>query len=468
MPVIFLDPSPSTNDGFDVEAQYQMVPAGGVRRMGFWVQDDEPEDVIIYCTDPNKAYLYGLYIIQGHAAIQGSGYFVKRGSAIRFFIGGRDPGATVLTVETVSGRPRGFLLVSVKPQLRRTYQLAIISDPIHVPTKDLVGNNLAANMLAAAKLWLEQANISLERVGPINDVIVPMNLEDPLVIDDLDKVNAIARASHTPQLQSAHIYVYGTWNLVYRTNPNVGGSTSYNMCFVENQWTGRSGALICAHELGHALGLQHSTGLRIDLLMQASAITNDFLDMLDIEWTNRLPWPPGVAPGLYGAAASSVGENHKGASGPLRSNLFAGDVRLEACALSNPSHVTPGATGPHVRKIQAAVMVLDGAVIVKAELDAARYGPSTARAVLAYKTKRRIINRAYESQADDIVGIMTIKALDSELVARQIEEKPILTNRCPRICGFRPPGSKDILAKRLAGAAGETRRAANNNLGQSC
>jgi hypothetical protein len=121
-----------------------------------------------------------------------------------------------------------------------------------------------------------------------------------------------------------------------------------------------------------------------------------------------------------------------------------------------------------VRKIQAAVMVLDGAVIVKAELDAARYGPSTARAVLAYKTKRRIINRAYESQADDIVGIMTIKALDSELVARQIEEKPILTNRCPRICGFRPPGSKDILAKRLAGAAGETRRAANNNLGQSC
>jgi hypothetical protein len=181
----------------------------------------------------------------------------------------------------------------VKPQLRRTYQLAIISDPIHVPTKDLVGNNLAANMLAAAKLWLEQANISLERVGPINDVIVPMNLEDPLVIDDLDKVNAIARASHTPQLQSAHIYVYGTWNLVYRTNPNVGGSTSYNMCFVENQWTGRSGALICAHELGHALGLQHSTGLRIDLLMQASAITNDFLDMLDIEWTNRLPWPLG-------------------------------------------------------------------------------------------------------------------------------------------------------------------------------
>ncbi len=144
MTVVFLDPQPGANDGFDVEAQYQMVPAGGSRPMGFLAQDDEPEDVIVYCTDPNKAYLWGLYIIQGHAAIQGSGYFVKRGAAIRFFIGGRDAGATVLRAETVSGKPRGFLLLSVKPQLRLTYQLAIISDPIHVPAKDLVGANLAA------------------------------------------------------------------------------------------------------------------------------------------------------------------------------------------------------------------------------------------------------------------------------------------------------------------------------------
>src|SRR5262245_58020955 len=146
MAVVFMDPQPGTNDGFDIEAQYQMVPAGGSRRMAFWVQPDESEDVIIYCTDPNKAYLWGLYVIQGHAAIQGSGYFVKRSAAIRFFIGGRDPGATSITVETVSGKPRGFLLLSVKPQLRLTYQLAVLSDPIHVPAKDLVGRNLETNM----------------------------------------------------------------------------------------------------------------------------------------------------------------------------------------------------------------------------------------------------------------------------------------------------------------------------------
>src|SRR4030095_3304699 len=132
-------------------------------------QNVQTDDVIVYCADPNKAYLFGLYTIQGYAAIRGSGYFVRRDSAIRFFIGGRDPGPTQLIVETVRGVRRGVLLLSVKQQLRVPYQLAIIPDPIHVPAKVLVGSNLATNMLGAAKLWLEQANVALERVGPIND-----------------------------------------------------------------------------------------------------------------------------------------------------------------------------------------------------------------------------------------------------------------------------------------------------------
>jgi hypothetical protein len=35
---------------------------------------------------------------------------------------------------------------------------------------------------------------------------------------------------------------------------------------------------------------------------------------------------------------------------------------------------------------------------------------------LAYKTKRKIVNRAYQSQADNIVGKMTIRSLDDELL----------------------------------------------------
>jgi hypothetical protein len=142
----------------------------------------------------------------------------------------------------------------------------------------------------------------------------------------------------------------------------------------------------------------------------------------------------------------------------LKSNLFAGDARLEACAVSNPDHVTPGATGPHVRKIQGAVMVLDGAVINKNEVEAGRYGPSTARAVLAYKRKRDIVNRSYQSQADDIVGIMTIKALDAEVLARQVEVKPTMSIRCPRNCGCRPEAGKALVAEALSDVAKRTPR----------
>jgi peptidoglycan hydrolase-like protein with peptidoglycan-binding domain len=107
----------------------------------------------------------------------------------------------------------------------------------------------------------------------------------------------------------------------------------------------------------------------------------------------------------------------------LQSRLFARDPKLEAAAVSNPAHIVPGAVGDHVGKIQQALRALDGAVINSAELDGKRYGPSTANAVLSYKRKRNIINRSYQTQADDIVGIMTIAALDKEMF--QKEQAPV-------------------------------------------
>ena len=47
------------------------------------------------------------------------------------------------------------------------------------------------------------------------------------------------------------------------------------------------------------------------------------------------------------------------------------------------------------------------------------YGPSTTAAVLAYKRARKIINPAYQTAADAIVGKMTIAALDADLVKLQ-------------------------------------------------
>jgi hypothetical protein len=106
----------------------------------------------------------------------------------------------------------------------------------------------------------------------------------------------------------------------------------------------------------------------------------------------------------------------------LRSQLFAGDRRLEAAAVSDPAHVTPGATGDHVGKIQTALRLLDDATIASAEIDALRYGPTTTAAVLAYKRARNIINPAYETAADNIVGKMTIAALDEEMLTHEAND----------------------------------------------
>jgi hypothetical protein len=114
----------------------------------------------------------------------------------------------------------------------------------------------------------------------------------------------------------------------------------------------------------------------------------------------------------------------------LQSKLFAGDSKLEAAATTDSAHIAQGSIGDHVAKIQQALIQLDGAAI---SADG-NYGPRTANAVLAYKTKRSIINRAYQSQADNIVGRMTMAALDREMLEKENKLEPTtcrLDQACP-------------------------------------
>jgi hypothetical protein len=89
-----------------------------------------------------------------------------------------------------------------------------------------------------------------------------------------------------------------------------------------------------------------------------------------------------------------------------------------------------GATGDHVWKIQMALILLDGLKIDSGELAAKSYGPSTAAAVLAFKSERNIINTSYQTQADDIVGKMTIAALDKGMVQWEQQTPMIALQSC--------------------------------------
>jgi len=96
---------------------------------------------------------------------------------------------------------------------------------------------------------------------------------------------------------------------------------------------------------------------------------------------------------------------------PLKSKLFSGDPRLEDCAVRDAAHVQRGDRGPFVALIQDALNLLDKAGLTSDGI----YGKDTAAAVLSYKQKRSIINRSYQTKADDIVGKMTIASMDDEL-----------------------------------------------------
>lgn len=99
----------------------------------------------------------------------------------------------------------------------------------------------------------------------------------------------------------------------------------------------------------------------------------------------------------------------------LISKYFQGDQKLEACLLRDAAHLTLGAHGDHVAKVQMALYAVDWIVIDRGELRSKHYGPSTANAVLKYKTKRNIINSSYQNKPDNVVGKMTIARLDKDL-----------------------------------------------------
>lgn len=99
----------------------------------------------------------------------------------------------------------------------------------------------------------------------------------------------------------------------------------------------------------------------------------------------------------------------------LKSRIFKGDPVFEACLVRDNAHIKYGAVGKHVAKIHTALFRLDNLDVTRSERDRQAYEDSTVRAVLAYKRKRKIINRSYENDVDPIVGKMTIASLDEDM-----------------------------------------------------
>jgi hypothetical protein len=115
----------------------------------------------------------------------------------------------------------------------------------------------------------------------------------------------------------------------------------------------------------------------------------------------------------------------------LQSKAFRNIQRLQSCLKEDASHIPPGSNGDHVLRIQQALTVLGEVPYMlwphfELEARAKIYGMATAKVVLSYKTKRKIINRSYQTGPDDIVGKMTIAALDRDMIVYERTHSPIL------------------------------------------
>ncbi|HEY5808318.1 MAG TPA: hypothetical protein VIT67_10145 [Povalibacter sp.] len=146
---------------------------------------------------------------------------------------------------------------------------------------------------------------------------------------------------------------------------------------------------------------------------------------------------------------------------PLRSRLFAGSRELQACLTTDSAHVVPGAQGEHVALIQSALVRFRFLSAENARSEARSYGPHTTAAVLAYKEEHKIINRSYQSQADNIVGRMTIASLDhgisilDDLIGgprRAAPPGPHPKSPTPTV-GSGVPNRQPVVARAVTGAA---------------
>lgn len=121
----------------------------------------------------------------------------------------------------------------------------------------------------------------------------------------------------------------------------------------------------------------------------------------------------------------------------LQSKTFTRDLkvraRLQRCADSDPDHIFQGhdPKGDHVSAIHAALVALvPNHGISSSELENGVYGPTTASAVLKFKSTPalngtgKMILYAGQTKPDSIVGKQTIAALDAQLAKAEPGPEP--------------------------------------------
>lgn len=271
--------------GFDTARLYQMVPLGGKREIGIEVD----QACVVESENTGVASIANVLTLAGplaSAPTTTNGILLSPGSRVRFSIVGVGEGHTRLLVR--DGVLQSRLLVSVKTKRVAPYAVYFLKDIRRSTTRS--STSVQPTMVGVRKLFLNYANVELKPMQPeYADVIVPRDLGNPLFLNrNLGSgetvFKAILDATPNSLLEVAingGVLVYCSWDV---EDVVTIGATKGNCAFVEDV-NGTTNTF--AHEIGHALGLEHHN-LSPGFLMYATySGADDLLSAGEIDKLNE-------------------------------------------------------------------------------------------------------------------------------------------------------------------------------------
>ncbi|HLV89150.1 MAG TPA: matrixin family metalloprotease [Candidatus Sulfotelmatobacter sp.] len=282
-------------NGFSASPLYQMVPARDLRRLVFY--NDGP-DCEIYVDDPAVAGLSnfinvsGQHLPTGGAAIVDS-FAVPRGVRISFTVNGKVPGSTYVLFHSDAkpGDPNKALHVSVKAQRTKTVSLISLSDT-GGHSGQMTDADINTMVGRVRKYYLDQCNVDLH-ANAVKRVKVQKPLATPIVWDKakggvgdiLDVLMAVRS-----EILTTDIAILFMWDIAATSDvgvdtlavclPDIFRPGSKTILFDDSK-----DAYVLAHEVGHALGLEHNfrTG---SLMHRFATSTSSALEQFEIDTVN--------------------------------------------------------------------------------------------------------------------------------------------------------------------------------------
>jgi len=290
-------------DGADFSAStvphYQMVPHRGTRQLQLRVTPGAPNDRFrlgmsvqgifeIELLPPSQPFPPGVNFIEVNANAE---------QTIDISIHGALPGRAFLLAEDMNGTPIDSVQIAVKKQRRVTFNLFILEDSFHTATTPFLA--LQEIMTLFRKIWLRQANVDLAiaRGGAplIFDLVSfgnPLHLhESPIPHSPFDRDNVFDKIQQRlakDGFKSQDINLIATWNQKSKPGTFTSGDTPGNSktCHVVGLGKTSTEATVYAHEIGHALGLQHDGHIG-DHMMHEGRRDSFLLTRNDIDAVNK-------------------------------------------------------------------------------------------------------------------------------------------------------------------------------------